>query len=92
MGGWEPEGLEAIFNSEIRVPLGIGVGVELKKWMMLWRGEWRDYDVITKERKSRYRIWYLMVEKLNFEWKVYGTIACLFDNVLNQKIIKIINI
>ena len=31
-----------------------------------------------------------MVEKLNFEWKVYGTIACLFDNVLNQKIIKII--
>ena len=33
-----------------------------------------------------------MVEKLNFEWKVYGTIACLFDNVLNQKIIKIINI
>ena len=29
-----------------------------------------------------------MVEKLNFEWKVYGTIACLFDNVLNQKIIK----
>ena len=91
MGG-NPEGLEAIYNSEIRVPLGIGVGVELKKWMMLWRGEWRDYDVITKERKSRYRIWYLMVEKLNFEWKVYGTIACLFDNVLNQKIIKIINI
>ena len=29
-----------------------------------------------------------MVEKLNFEWKIYGTIACLFDNVLNQKIIK----
>lgn len=30
MGG-NPEGLEAIYNSEIRVPLGIGVGVELKK-------------------------------------------------------------
>ena len=60
MGG-NPEGLEAIYNSEIRVPLGIGVGVELKKWMMLWRGEWRDYDVITKKKENRvieYDIWW----------------------------------
>ena len=31
MGGWEPEGLEAIFNSEIRVPLGIGGGGGVEK-------------------------------------------------------------